>query len=52
MTSEDVVASYNHHRKDSTSAAKGLLTQVKSLKADGKNKVIFELENPNATLLL
>jgi len=49
MTSEDVVASYNHHMgEDSTSAAKGLLTQVKSLKADGKNKVIFELENPNA----
>jgi len=39
MTSEDVVASYNHHMgEDSTSAAKGLLTQVKSLKADGKNK--------------
>jgi peptide/nickel transport system substrate-binding protein len=32
MTSEDVVASYNHHMgEDSTSAAKGLLTQVKSL---------------------
>ena len=49
MTSEDVVASFNHHMgEDSTSAAKGLLTAVKSLKADGKNRVIFELESANA----
>ncbi|MGB1510212.1 MAG: ABC transporter substrate-binding protein, partial [Paracoccaceae bacterium] len=49
MTSEDVIASYNHHMgENSTSAAKGLLTAVKSLKADGKNRVIFELESPNA----
>ena len=49
MTSEDVLASFNHHMgEDSTSAAKGLLTAVKSLKADGKNRVIFELESPNA----
>jgi peptide/nickel transport system substrate-binding protein len=49
MTSEDVLASYAHHMdENSTSAAKGLLTAVKSLKADGKNRVIFELESPNA----
>ncbi len=49
MTSEDVLASFNHHMgEDSTSAAKGLLTAVKSLKADGKNRVVFELESPNA----
>ena len=49
MTSEDVVASFNHHMgEDSTSAAKGLLTAVESLKADGKNRVIFDLKSPNA----
>ena len=49
MTSEDVLASFNHHMgEDSTSAAKGLLTAVKSIKADGKNKVVFELDSPNA----
>ena len=49
MTSEDVVASFNHHMgEDSTSAAKGLLTAVESLKADGKHRVIFDLKSPNA----
>ncbi len=49
MTSEDVIASFNHHMgEDSTSAAKGLLTAVKSITADGKNRVIFDLEAPNA----
>ena len=49
MTSEDVVASFNHHMgEDSGSAASGLLTAVKSLTADGKNRVIFELESANA----
>ena len=49
MTSEDVIASYNHHMgEDSGSAASGLLTAVKSLTADGKNRVIFELESANA----
>ncbi len=49
MTSADVIASYNHHMgESSTSAAKGLLAAVKSLRADGKNGVIFELESPDA----
>jgi len=49
LTSEDVIASFNHHMgEDSTSAAKGLLTAVKSVTADGKNRVIFDLEAPNA----
>jgi peptide/nickel transport system substrate-binding protein len=44
FTSEDVLSSYAHHMgDDSTSAAKGLLTAVKSIKADGKHRVIFEL---------
>ena len=44
-----VVASFNHHMgEDSGSAASGLLTAVKSLTADGKNRVIFDLESANA----
>jgi peptide/nickel transport system substrate-binding protein len=49
FTSEDVLSSYSHHMgEDSTSAAKGLLTAVKSIKADGNHRVIFELESANA----
>jgi peptide/nickel transport system substrate-binding protein len=48
MTSEDVLASYEHHMGEkSTSAAKGSLSAVKSVKADGKYKVIMELESPD-----
>ena len=48
MTSEDVLASYEHHMGEkSTSAAKGSLSPVKSIKADGKYKVIMELESPD-----
>jgi peptide/nickel transport system substrate-binding protein len=49
LTSEDVIASINHHRgKDSKSAAKGMLVSVKDIKADGKNRVIFSLSEGNA----
>ncbi|MDA9930073.1 ABC transporter substrate-binding protein [Alphaproteobacteria bacterium] len=49
MTSEDVIASFNHHMgEESTSAAKGLLTAVETLTADGPNRVIFQLKEPNA----
>ena len=49
MTSQDVIASFGHHRGDnSTSAAKGLLTAVKAITADGSNRVIFDLETANA----
>ncbi len=48
LTTEDVIDSFNHHRgKDSKSAGKGLLSAVKSIKADG-NTVVFELANGNA----
>jgi peptide/nickel transport system substrate-binding protein len=49
MTSEDVIASLQHHMgEDSKSAAKGLLTAIESMKADGPNRVIIELATPNA----
>ncbi|MEZ5880370.1 MAG: ABC transporter substrate-binding protein [Nitratireductor sp.] len=48
LTGDDVVASFNHHRgEDTKSAAKGLLSAVKDIKADG-NSVTFTLDAPNA----
>ena len=49
VEAEDVLASFQHHMgKDSKSAAKSLLDQVVSLKADGKHAVVFELKGGNA----
>ena len=49
LTAEDVIATFDYHRnEDSKSAAKGLLTAVTSIKADGPNRVIMELNAPNA----
>ena len=49
LDAEDVIASINLHRgKDSKSGAKGLVAPVKNIKADGKNRVVFELEGGNA----
>jgi len=49
LTADDVVASLNYHRgDDSTSAAKGLLKPIVSMKAEGANRVVIELEKPNA----
>jgi len=49
MVAEDVIASLQHHMgKDSKSAAKGLTKPIVSIKADGPNKVIIELDGPNA----
>ena len=49
LTSEDVVASLNHHLgEDSKSAAKGILSGVVSVKADGKHGVSVELSGGDA----
>ncbi len=48
MTTEDVIASINHHRGETKSAAKPILAAVKELKADGPDKVVFTLEGGNA----
>lgn len=48
LDAQDVIASINHHRsEESKSAAKGNLTSVKDVRADG-NSVVFELESANA----
>jgi len=49
LTSEDVIASLNHHRgADTKSAAKAILSPVKEIAADGKYGVIFTLDAGNA----
>jgi peptide/nickel transport system substrate-binding protein len=49
LTADDVIASLNYHRGDeSKSAAKGLLTPVVSMKANGPNQVVIELDAPNS----
>ncbi|MFZ1815791.1 MAG: ABC transporter substrate-binding protein [Rhizobiaceae bacterium] len=49
LTAQDVIATYNYHRgENSKSAAKGLLSAITDIKADGDNRVIFELSGGNA----
>jgi peptide/nickel transport system substrate-binding protein len=49
VTADDVVASLMHHRgEDSKSAAKSLLKEIVTLKADGADTVVFELSGGNA----
>ena len=49
LTSEDVLFSMNHHRKeDSKSILKSTAKQIVDIKADGKYAVIFTLEAGNA----
>ena len=44
LDAQDVIYSMNHHRgEDSKSAAKPYLEPVQEIKADGKHRVIFEL---------
>jgi peptide/nickel transport system substrate-binding protein len=48
MTAEDVIDSFNHHRGEAaTSAAKGLLSAVTDISADG-DTVVFALSDGNA----
>ena len=49
FTSEDVVASLNHHLgEDTKSAAKGILAGIESVKADGKYGVVVKLSGGDA----
>ena len=51
MTADDVIASFNHHRGETKSAARSLLEQVKNIQADGKYTVVFDLESANADFM-
>ncbi len=49
LDANDVVASINHHvAEGTTSAAKAIVEPIKSVKADGKNTVVFTLNGGNA----
>ena len=49
VDADDVVASVNHHRgEDSKSAAKAILEPIESVKANGKNEVVFTMKSGNA----
>jgi len=49
LDSDDVVASLNHHRgADSKSAAKGLVSSIADIKADGKDTVVVTLTEGSA----
>ena len=49
LDANDVAASLNHHLgEDSTSAAKGILNGVESVKTDGKNNVVVKLSGGDA----
>ena len=51
VTANDVVASMNHHRGESTtSAAKALLATVEDVVDNGDNSVTFKVSAPNADL--
>lgn len=51
MTANDVIASMNHHRGDSsTSAAKALLAGVEDIVDNGDMSITFKLSAPNADL--
>jgi len=51
FTAKDAVDSLNYHRgKESKSAAKALLSDVKNIRADGDNHVVIELNGGNADL--
>ena len=49
LDANDVVASFQHHMgEDTESAAKGIVRQIKEVKADGKDTVVFILEGGSA----
>ncbi len=49
LDADDVVASINHHRgEDSTSAAKVILDPIADVRADGRDTVIFTMQEGNA----
>lgn len=49
LTADDVVATFNYHRgEDSKSAAKGLLSAVTDIRAEGDDTVVFVLNGANA----
>lgn len=49
LDANDVVASINHHRgEDTKSAAKGIISPIENVEADGKDTVVFSLKGGSA----
>lgn len=49
LDSEDVIYTLNHHRGEkSKSGAKGIISPIKDIKADGKYRVVFYMNGGNA----
>ena len=49
LDADDVIASVAHHTgEDSSSPAKGILEPISEMKADGRNTVVFTLDDGNA----
>ena len=49
LEAEDIIVSMNLHRgEDTKSGAKGVVSGVKDIQADGKDRVVFTLNSPNA----
>ena len=48
MDAEDVIYSFNLHRGDTKSAAKGVAEPITDIKADGKYTVVFTLKEGNS----
>lgn len=48
MDANDVIDSFNHHRGETKSAAKGVTDPITDIRADGKYTVIFTLKEGNA----
>ncbi|GMQ75737.1 MAG: ABC transporter substrate-binding protein [Gammaproteobacteria bacterium] len=49
LEASDVIASLNHHRgKDTKSGAKGIVSPIKEMKADGKHVLVITLDAGNA----
>jgi peptide/nickel transport system substrate-binding protein len=50
FTSKDAIASLNHHRGETSSAAAALMASVTDIKADGDHTIVIELEQGFADL--
>lgn len=49
LTVDDVIASIDHHRgEDSSSSAKSMVSAIKSIRADGPDRVVIELSGGDA----
>ncbi|MBN9273890.1 MAG: ABC transporter substrate-binding protein, partial [Mesorhizobium sp.] len=51
LEAADVIYSINLHRGETTSGAKAIFNAIKDIKADGKQRLVIELDAPNADFM-